>query len=133
MPWHRFMDEIAEAGYGWTELGPYGYLPTDINQLKQELADRGLRVSGTFIMGDLAAPTAWGEILFDTNIVRLLNRQHITKRVVGDVGHRFTVGWRRKDRLCRSGSQSRQFTSKSPISYHQPRPESRFCIFGPNT
>jgi inosose dehydratase len=62
MPWHRFMDEIAEAGYGWTELGPYGYLPTDINQLKQELADRGLRVSGTFIMGDLAAPTAWGEI-----------------------------------------------------------------------
>ena len=26
-PWHRFMDEIVEAGYEWTELGPYGYLP----------------------------------------------------------------------------------------------------------
>ena len=62
MPWHRFMDEIAEAGYTWTELGPYGYLPTDVNLLKQELADRGLRVSGTFVMGDLADPAAWEEI-----------------------------------------------------------------------
>ena len=22
MPWQRFLDEIAEAGYEWTELGP---------------------------------------------------------------------------------------------------------------
>ena len=28
-PWHRFLDEIAEAGYEWMELGPFGYLPTD--------------------------------------------------------------------------------------------------------
>ena len=33
-PWDRFMDEIVEAEYEWTELGPYGYLPTDINQLR---------------------------------------------------------------------------------------------------
>ena len=26
-PWHRFLDEMVEAGYEWTELGPYGYLP----------------------------------------------------------------------------------------------------------
>ena len=25
----RFLDEVAESGYQWIELGPYGYLPTD--------------------------------------------------------------------------------------------------------
>ena len=62
MPWHRFLDEIAEADYTWTELGPYGYLPTDVNLLKKELNDRGLKVSGTFVMGDLADPAAWKEV-----------------------------------------------------------------------
>jgi inosose dehydratase len=51
-PWERCLDEIAAAGYGWTELGPYGYLPTDPEQLKSELARRGLRASGTFVMFD---------------------------------------------------------------------------------
>jgi inosose dehydratase len=41
-PWHRFLDEIAEAGYEWTELGPFGYLPTDPITLKHEL-ERQLR------------------------------------------------------------------------------------------
>jgi inosose dehydratase len=61
-PWRRFLDEIVEAGYEWTELGPYGYLPTDINVLKQELAQRGLKVSGTFAMADLADPAQWPEL-----------------------------------------------------------------------
>ena len=38
IPWQRFLDEIAEAGYEWTELGPYGYLPTDLQQEIQGLA-----------------------------------------------------------------------------------------------
>ncbi|MBM3265261.1 MAG: TIM barrel protein [candidate division Zixibacteria bacterium] len=61
-PWHRFMDEISEAGYGWTELGPYGYLPTDVPTLKAELSLRNLNVSGTFAMGALEDPSAWKSI-----------------------------------------------------------------------
>ena len=34
IPWNRFLDEIVEAGYEWTELGPYGYLPTNLNLLE---------------------------------------------------------------------------------------------------
>ena len=34
IPWQRFLDEVAEAGYEWIELGPYGYLPTDLNTLR---------------------------------------------------------------------------------------------------
>ena len=52
-PWARFMDELAEAGYEWTELGPYGYLPTKLSTLRSELAKRGLNVSGTFAMAAL--------------------------------------------------------------------------------
>ena len=55
-PWQRFLDEIVEAGYEWTELGPYGYLPTDPDTLKQELNQRNLKVSGTFMMKVLEDP-----------------------------------------------------------------------------
>jgi|KNS12BottometaT_FD_k123_43423_3 inosose dehydratase len=61
-PWNRFMDEVAEAGYEWIELGPYGYLPTDLSALRAELDKRGLRVSGTFVMADIEDPTAWPEL-----------------------------------------------------------------------
>ena len=59
IPWQRCLDEIAEAGYQWTELGPYGYLPTDRATLQNELAKRGLRASGTFAMGHLEDEAAW--------------------------------------------------------------------------
>ena len=61
-PWHRFMDEIVEAGYEWTELGPYGYLPTDLSTLRRELSNRGLKVTGTFAMANVEEPSLWGEL-----------------------------------------------------------------------
>src|SRR5215470_12361856 len=63
MPWQRFLDEVAEAGYSWIELGPYGYLPTDLSVLRGELDKRGLSVSGSFIIGDLINPaTGWPKL-----------------------------------------------------------------------
>ncbi|MDO4897676.1 MAG: sugar phosphate isomerase/epimerase [Rothia sp. (in: high G+C Gram-positive bacteria)] len=44
-PWQRFLDEVAEAGYKWIELGSYGYLPSDPETLAKELKDRDLKVS----------------------------------------------------------------------------------------
>ncbi len=61
-PWHRFMDEIVEAGYEWTELGPYGYLPIDLPTLRRELDSRGLKVTGTFAMANVEEPSLWGEL-----------------------------------------------------------------------
>jgi inosose dehydratase len=52
-PWHRFLDEVAEAGYEWIELGPYGYLPTDPARLRRELDQRGLRLIGGTVGGAL--------------------------------------------------------------------------------
>lgn len=61
-PWQRFLDEVSEAGYNWIELGPYGYLPTDLHRLRTELAERGLKVCGTYVMGSLETPSEWPEL-----------------------------------------------------------------------
>jgi inosose dehydratase len=46
LPWSRYLDEVRDAGYAWTELGPFGYLPTDPGQLRAELDARDLGLSG---------------------------------------------------------------------------------------
>lgn len=59
IPWQRFLDEVAEAGYPWIELGPYGYLPTDLLTLRDELARRKLKITAACAMGHLEDPAAW--------------------------------------------------------------------------
>ena len=61
-PWRRFLDEVAEAGYEWTELGPYGYLPTDPSTLRSELDARGLKVTAGGVLTPLEEPSAWPEL-----------------------------------------------------------------------
>jgi len=61
-PWTRFLDEVAGAGYRWIELGPYGYLPTDPDELERELARRELRVAATFICFDLEDRDAFAAV-----------------------------------------------------------------------
>ncbi|HEX4132307.1 MAG TPA: sugar phosphate isomerase/epimerase [Pirellulales bacterium] len=58
-PWQRYLDEVAEAGYEWTELGPYGYLPTDLASLRSELTKRKLKVTAIACMVHLEEREAW--------------------------------------------------------------------------
>ena len=75
MSWQRFLDEVAEAGYEWIELGPYGYLPTDLSVLRGELDKRGLKVSGSFVIGDLANPAkGWSKLEHELRSVALILR-----------------------------------------------------------
>ena len=62
IPWPRFLDEVAQAGYEWIELGPYGYLPTDPARLRSELDRRGLKASASFALASLEDPAAWPEL-----------------------------------------------------------------------
>ena len=59
IPWQRFLDEVAEANYEWIELGPYGYLPTDLSVLRAELEKRGLKATAGFAMRDLEDMAVW--------------------------------------------------------------------------
>src|SRR4051794_9937436 len=57
-PWHRFLDEVVQAGYTRIELGPFGYLPTEPATLRAELDRRGLSLSGGTFGGALHRPEA---------------------------------------------------------------------------
>ena len=51
--WDVYLDEIARVGYVYTELGPQGFMPQDPEQLKDELAKRGLTVCGGTVFAGL--------------------------------------------------------------------------------
>ena len=45
-PWQRYLDEVQAAGYTYSELGPFGYLPKDPGIIREEYAKRGLTLTG---------------------------------------------------------------------------------------
>ena len=53
IPWERYLDEASEAGYAWTELGPYGYMPSDPEVLGAELEKRNLKLEAGFVFGNM--------------------------------------------------------------------------------
>lgn len=57
----RILDEMAEAGYAATELGDWGFLPTDPSALADALARRGLGLAGGFVPVALADRAAHRE------------------------------------------------------------------------
>jgi inosose dehydratase len=54
-PADQVLDEIAAAGYDGTELGPYGYYPTDAEALHVAIGRRGLALTSAFV------PLRWFE------------------------------------------------------------------------
>jgi len=59
IPWTRFLDEVVQAGYESIELGPYGYLPTDLSVLRSELSKRQLGVCAATVISNLEQPSSW--------------------------------------------------------------------------
>jgi inosose dehydratase len=49
----RMLDELVETGYTGTELGDWGYMPTDPAALSAELNKRGLVMLGAFVPVEL--------------------------------------------------------------------------------
>ncbi len=52
----KVLDEIAASGFGGTELGDWGFLPTSPDALANELGGRGLSLVGGFVPVALARP-----------------------------------------------------------------------------
>jgi inosose dehydratase len=61
-PYTRFLDEVVASGYTWIELGPYGYRPTDLQRLRDELDSRGLRLSAGTVFERLHQHDSWPAI-----------------------------------------------------------------------
>jgi inosose dehydratase len=54
------LDEMVAAGYTGTELGPYGFFPTDASVLKPQLDKRNLKLLGSFVPVVLSDPASAG-------------------------------------------------------------------------
>jgi len=50
----RVLDEMRDTGYAGTELGDWGFMPTDPARLGQEVASRGLQLIAAFVPVALA-------------------------------------------------------------------------------
>jgi inosose dehydratase len=61
-PADRFLSEVSGAGYEWIEIGPYGYLPTDPNELRDQLEKHGLKVSAGTVFEHLHRPDSWEDV-----------------------------------------------------------------------
>ncbi|MEI9967490.1 MAG: sugar phosphate isomerase/epimerase [Terracidiphilus sp.] len=49
IPFNQMLDELVETGYTGTELGDWGYMPTDALRLSEELARRGVVMLGAYV------------------------------------------------------------------------------------
>jgi inosose dehydratase len=58
--YEKMLDEMVWAGYTGTELGPYGFFPTDAAVLKPQLDKRKLKLLGSFVPVVLSDPASAG-------------------------------------------------------------------------
>jgi len=61
--YEKMMDEMVEAGYTGTELGPYGFFPTDPKVLQPELEKRKLKLLASFVPVKMTDPSAGAAVI----------------------------------------------------------------------
>jgi inosose dehydratase len=99
-PFGRVLDEIAKAGYSGTELGPYGFLPTEPAELRRELGKRSLTLCSAFIDVELGNPSAHQAGLADvTRSAKLISAAGARLLILSDriTSERNAVAGRRRD------------------------------------
>jgi inosose dehydratase len=73
--WEKVLDEAKAAGFGGLELGPYGYLPLDLELVSRTLDRRGLKIVAGTIFDDLVSPENRANLLRQTDeICALITR-----------------------------------------------------------
>lgn len=65
-PWTRVLKEAGEAGYRAIELGPYGYLPIDVEQVTNQLEKNNLAIVAGTIFDDLVSEDNYANVLRQT-------------------------------------------------------------------
>ena len=100
-PYNVFLDQAAEAGYKALELGPVGYLPTDIGQLRDELASRGLSICGGTACYDFLKAASFADVRADVD--------ELCKRLLAfDVHYLMTMDGTAMSRETKAGLKEQQ-------------------------
>jgi inosose dehydratase len=91
--WRQYLDEVADAGYRGTELGPFGYLPKDAGLLREELARRDLTLIGVTHVHSFSDPGS-GPLLLATlaDLARLLSDLGARHLVIMDESNDYPPG-----------------------------------------
>ncbi|WP_122500101.1 TIM barrel protein [Pseudomonas viridiflava] len=74
-PWRQVLSEAAQAGYRGIELGPYGYLPLNVDELGGALAENGLHLIAGTIFDNLVDPANLPSLLQQANDICALLRE----------------------------------------------------------
>jgi len=82
VPSEVFLREVAEAGYQWIELGPYGYLPTDPPKLSEQLDEYGMGVLAGTVFEHLHRPDSWDAVWTQVTDVAALTQALGGKHIV---------------------------------------------------
>ena len=82
VPPEVFLREVAEAGYEWIELGPYGYLPSDAVELSEQLEAYGLGVLAGTVFEHLHRPDSWDTVWTQVTDVAALTEAVGGKHIV---------------------------------------------------
>jgi inosose dehydratase len=82
VPPEVFLREVAEAGYEWIELGPYGYLPSDPAELSEQLEAHGLAVLAGTVFEHLHRPDSWDAVWTQVTDVAALTEAAGGKHIV---------------------------------------------------
>lgn len=65
--WEKVLDEARAAGFGGLELGPYGYLPLDLDRVSRALEQRKLTIVAGTIFADLVTSANRADLLRQTD------------------------------------------------------------------
>lgn len=78
----QYIREVGEAGFHWTELGPFGYLGTDPSQLRDDFAAHDLALSAGTVFTGLhrgaeEVEQAWAAVSEVATVVTALGGEHV--------------------------------------------------------
>jgi inosose dehydratase len=96
----RVLDEIKSAGYSGTELGPYGFLPSQPSALRNELDKRSLSLCSAFVDIELGNASAHADgLAFVARSARLISAAGARLLILSDkiTPDRNATAGRRKD------------------------------------
>jgi inosose dehydratase len=61
--YEKMLDEMVEAGYTGSELGPYGFFPTDTKILQPQLEKRRLKLLASFVPVKMTDPSVGASVI----------------------------------------------------------------------
>ncbi len=81
-PSTQYLSEVQGAGYHWTELGPFGYLGTEIAKLRDDFAQHDLSLSAGTVFTNLhrspaEIDNAWRDVRAVAEVVQALGATHV--------------------------------------------------------